>query len=151
MKNSDIADINVYDNNNQLALAVKIQKKLNISELWAEAYYKTLVELGDLPQAPFFLLGSPDRFYLWMQDRKLHKTMKPTYSIDPTPFLKPHYNRFSSSISKESLILVVDNWLDRLVHLGITSDLSSEEEAWLVGSGLLDAIAGGRSAIKLAA
>lgn len=151
MKNSDVTDINVYDKDNQLVLAVKIQKKLNISELWAEAYYKTLVELEDLPQAPFFLLGSPDRFYLWKHDQKQLKTMKPNYSIDPESFLKPHYNRFSSSISKESLILVVDNWLDRLVHLGITSDLSLNEREWLVDSGLLDSIAGGRSVIKLSA
>lgn len=151
MKNSDVADITVYDKDNQLVLAVKIQKKPNISELWAEAYYKTLVEQGDSPQAPFFLLGSPDRFYLWKHDQKLPEIMKPTYTIDPTSFLKPHYNRFSSSIGKESLILVVDNWFDRLVHLGITSDLSSKEREWLVGSGLFDAIAGGRSVIKLAA
>lgn len=77
--------------------------------------------------------------------------VKPNYTLDPTPFLKSHYHRFSTSISKESLILVVDNWLDRLVHLGITSDLSPKEREWLVGSGLFDAIAGGRSVIKLAA
>jgi hypothetical protein len=151
MRNSEVADINVYDKNNQLVLAVKVQKRLNTSKAWAEGFYQAFVEQGALPQAPFFLLGSPDCFYLWKQDQKLPKTMKPTYTIDPAPFLKPHYNRFSSSISKESLILVVDNWLDRLVHLGITSDLSSEEREWLVGSGLLDAIAGGRSVIKLAA
>jgi hypothetical protein len=151
MRDLDVKDITVYDKNNQPILAVKLQKKLNISELWAEAYYKTLVELGQLPQVSFFLLGSPDRFYLWKHDQKLPKTMKPNYSIDPETFLKPHYNRFSSSISKESLILVVDNWLDRLVHLGITSDLSSKEREWLVDSGLFDTIAGGRSVIKLSA
>jgi hypothetical protein len=151
VRNIDVADITVRDKNDQIVLAVKVHRRLNTSEAWAEGYYQVFVELGQLPQVPFFLLGTPDHFYLWKYDEKPTKTMKPSYIIDPTPFLKSHYHRFSTSISKESLILVVDNWLDRLVHLGITSDLSSEEREWLVGSGLFDAIAGGRSVIKLAA
>ena len=140
-----IADIIAYDTNGQLTLVIEIKSKLGTSAQWAAQMRRNILAHGLLPSTPFFLLGLPDHFYLWKDNGITPEVIKPTYEIDPRPFLQPYYEKSglsSETISGKSFELVIVSWLSEI--LGTRSqDSLQDSQKWLLESGLFEAIHGG--------
>ncbi len=147
-------DIAVYDKNSQLVLIVEVKRKLGTSPKWGAELRRNILAHGYLPQTRFFLLATPDRFYLWKDAESLAELVQPDYEIDPTLILKPYSDRTGISIenmSAQSLELIIDAWLDEIMRSDIFPVRYGSTQDWLIESGLYDAIKSGHTILELAA
>lgn len=145
------ADMAIYDKTGQLALVVEVKNKLDTSSIWAAKMRRNMLAHGLMPNASFFLLALPDRFYLWKDAGIVPEIVAPDYEIDPRPFLRSHYNGNDislNSLTGESFELVISSWLNKLLQNDILpSEL--QEQNWLVESGLFEAIRLGHLAAQV--
>ncbi len=151
--NSEI-DIAAYDKNSQLVLIVEVKRKLGTSPEWGAELRRNILAHGYFPQTRFFLLATPDRFYLWKDAESSPKLVHPDYEIDPTLILKPYSDRTGISIenmSEESLKLIINAWLDEIMRSDILPARYGNIQDLIVASGLYDAIEGGHATLELAA
>ena len=133
-------DLAAYDRSGQVMVLVQIKTKLGASREWAERFRRNIIAHGSLPPAKFFLLVLPDRFFLWegaAQSPEEH---------DAGPVLRPYFERAGvtpDAISSAGFELIVSSWLSEVLRADPTLDDSDKLPAWLIESGLLDAIQGG--------
>jgi hypothetical protein len=148
------ADILAFDKHGQLDLIVEVKNKRGTSSEWAAKMRRNMYAHGLLPNAQFFLLALPDKFYLWKNTGKALEVLEPTQVIDPRPFLQPFYEQ--SGISPEVLTgrsfeFIVTSWLNQVLGARRPQDLPQENQDWLVSSGLFDKLSGGRLELEVAA
>ena len=62
-------DLAVYDRFQRLILTVEAKKKSGVSEKWAAQTRRNLVVHGFYPLASYFLLATPEKFFLWTKER----------------------------------------------------------------------------------
>lgn len=140
-------DIVVYDRDNHLVLVVEVKNKLNASAEWAAKLRHNIFAHSEFPNAPYFLMAFPDRFYLWTDQGTHPQNTAPSYTIDARPILQPYVeqsNLMLDQISGSSLDLIVASWLSRLMYSGTSPDELDPTQQWLVESGLYAAVANGR-------
>ena len=140
-----LADIAAFDANKNLVLIVQIKNKVGTNTDWAAKTRRNLITYGNLPEAPFFLLALPDRFYLW-KNEFLPDEIPPTYEVDPSPFLKSYFERTNTQpdkITPHGIELLLLSWLQSLVFFQQTQGLSESADKWLFESGLFTAMQGG--------
>lgn len=146
------ADLAIYDKNGQLVLVVEAKNKLNTTSSWATKMRRNILAHGLMPNARFFLLALPDRFYLWKDAGVVPEIVPPDYEINPKPFLRSYYNGdeiSSNSLTGEGFELVVSSWLIKLLQLdALPSELQDQD--WLIKSGLFNAVKHGRLAAQVA-
>ena len=137
-------DLATYDRNNQLVLVVEVKSKLGAPPEWAARLRRNILAHGTFPNAPYFLMVFPDRFYLWTNTQLNQELIEPTYSIDALPVLQPYLNQSGITVdhvSGQSLELIVASWLNEIIHK--TPDELDASQQWLIDSGLYAAVAGG--------
>ena len=146
------ADMAIYDKTGQLVLVVEAKNKLDTSSIWAAKMRRNMMAHGLMPNASYFLLALPDRFYLWKDAGVVPERVTPDYEIDPRPFLHSHYNGTDislNSLTGKSFELVISSWLNKLLQNDILPpELQGQD--WLVDSGLFEAIKLGRLAPQVA-
>ena len=146
------ADMAIYDKIGQLILVVEVKNKLDTSSSWAAKMRRNMLAHGLMPNARFFLLALPDRFYLWKDDGIAPEIVSPTYEIDPRPFLRSYYNGTEIpiiSLTGESFELIVSSWLSKLLQSdALPPELQKQD--WLIESGLYEAIKLGHLAAQVA-
>jgi hypothetical protein len=150
---SSRADIAVYNNEGKSTLVVEVKNKSGTTAEWAARMRRNIVVHSLLPSARFFLLALPDRFYLW-KDKPLPQVEKPTYEIDPLPFLTPYFEEIGvrpENLSSEGFELLMVSWLNELLQASELPETLKQNNEWLVESGLLDAIKHGRVASEATA
>lgn len=138
-------DLTTYNQDNQLTLIVEVKNRLNASPEWAAQLRRNIFAHGTFPNAPYFLMVFPDRFYLWTDPTTDNGLVKPDYIIDAVPILESYFERAgvtAEEVSSQSLELIVASWLSELIYE--TSDELDLSQTWLIDSGLYQAIAGGR-------
>jgi hypothetical protein len=138
-------DLSVSDRNGKLALVVEVKGKTNASPAWATALRRNILAHGTFPNAPYFLMAFPDKFYLWAGAEA--EQSDPTYTIDARPILQPYFDKAgvtADQISGQSLELIVASWLGELLHSRQAPETLDESLQWLVESGLNDALSGGK-------
>jgi hypothetical protein len=148
------ADILVFDKNGQTALIAEVKNKRGTTSGWAAKMRRNMYAHNLLPDAPFFLLALPDRFYLWNNARITNDASEPTHQIDPMPFLQPYFERSGvapNSITGKSFELIIASWLNQVLRAGSQQDLQDGNQDWLVSSGLFDRLTGGHLALETAA
>ncbi len=64
-------DLAVYDSQHQLVLVVEVKSIAGASPEWAARLRRNILAHGTFPNAPFFLVALPDRFYLRNSDLTL--------------------------------------------------------------------------------
>jgi hypothetical protein len=141
---TDRWDLAAYDQNNQLILVVEVKSKLNVPPEWAARLRRNILAHGTFPNAAYFLMAFPDRFYLWKNTIATQEATEPTYVIDARPILQPYFERADTTaalISGQSLELIIASWLNELIHKA--PDQLDASQQWLLESGLHDAIFGG--------
>ena len=87
---------------------------------------------GILPWARYFLIATPERMYLWKQERPNPAEVPPEFTIDATKVLEPYFQKLHqepSDIGPEAFEFLVLTWLTDIARSGEqTEDRSS---AWL--------------------
>ena len=137
-------DLTAYNRDSQLALVVEVKSKLNATPKWAAQLRRNILAHGTFPNAPYFLMAFPDRFFLWKNTGSNHELLEPTYVIDAHPILQPYFEQSgvtAEQVSGQSLELIVASWLSEVMHT--TPDEVEVAQQWLIDSGLYDAVAGG--------
>jgi hypothetical protein len=137
-------DLTAYNRDNQLVLVVEVKSKLDATPQWATQLRRNILAHGTFPDAPYFLMVFPDRFYLWKNSGSNHELIEPTYVIDARPILQPYFEQSGVTavqVSGQSLELIVALWLNEVMHK--TPDELDASQQWLIDSGLYDAVAGG--------
>jgi hypothetical protein len=143
------ADMAVHGKDQHLQLLVEVKNKRSASKIWAAKMRRNMYAHGLLPEAPFFLLALPDKFYLWKNIGLSTDLIEPDYEINPEPFIKPYYPKAYTpnyDISSEGFELIVSAWLHQILTVP-SVDLLPPNMDWLVSSGVFDAIHHGQ--IKL--
>ena len=127
-------------------LAVETKTKLNASVEWAIGLRHNLLARGVLPDTKFFLIATPDRFFIWKNAEVNSTGDEPTQIIDSKLFLAPYFMRAgitSEDISGSSFELIIISWLSELLYSGITLEQVNGSYQELADSGLQEAIRGG--------
>lgn len=136
----------VYDRTNTLLLVVEVKARLGASPEWGAQLRRNIAAHGLFPEAPYFLLALPDRFYLWSNTATSSDSDAPSFSVNPSPLLRPYFERADISpdqISSQSLELIIASWLNDMIS---RASQKSEDEvpSWLKESGLYEAMSDAR-------
>jgi hypothetical protein len=145
-------DLVAYNRDNQLVLAVEVKGRLDATPEWAAQLRRNILAHGVLPDAPYFLMAFPDKFFLWETSDSINEPVEPMYIIDAHSILSPylnHSNLTPEQVSSSSLELIVASWLNDIMHRQ-PNELSDSQQ-WLIDSGLYDAVAGGKLDQQIAA
>lgn len=127
-------DFVVRSPDNRALLVVEAKNRLNTSADWAAKLRRNLAAQGALPDAPYFLLALPDRFYLWTQQSASLQAVPADYVFEAETVLRPYLDSLKSplhDLSPASFELLVRLWLEDLVRDG-----DQEHPRWLHSSGL---------------
>lgn len=139
-------DIVIYNREGLPTVVVEIKSKSGTDAEWAAKMRQNLLQETAFPLTPYFLLALPDQFYLWTPFNSGIDAL-PSYRIDPAPLLRSYYDRTgipTRELRGASFELVVTSWLGELMRLENFSETTINYTAWLVDSGFLEALKGGR-------
>jgi len=141
------SDITVLDSSGQTVLMVELKARTGTSKDWATMYRRNLAAQGFLPKVPFFLIATPDHFYLWKNAPSAAVAINPDYDVDATEVLDPYYRK--SNLDPQIIIgaafeLIVAAWLADVREGGADNGAAQRRHRWLAKSGLLEALRGGR-------
>ena len=78
---------------------------------------------GVLPWAKYFLIATPERLYLWKQERPNLAEVAPEVTIDATKEFQPYFQKLHqepSDIGPEAFELLVLTWLTDIARAGAT-------------------------------
>jgi hypothetical protein len=137
-------DLATYDRDNRLVLVVEVKSKLDAPPAWAARLRRNILAHGIFPNAPYFLIVFPDRFYLWKNTDVNQEPIEPTYVIDARPVLQPYFDQAgitADQVSGQSLELIIASWLNEIMHAA--PDEIDASQQWLIDSGLYTAVFGG--------
>jgi len=136
-------DIVVYSIDQRPVLIVEAKKKKGASSAWATKMRRNLFAHVQRITAPFFLLVTSDRLFLWV-DSGAPLDAEPDHVADARSIWKRYFPstlQDLDSLSGYSFEMLVASWLNHL-----TSSPKSDMEAnqvWLHESGLFEAIRDG--------
>jgi hypothetical protein len=136
-------DLAVLDSFQRLVLTIETKKKFGVSEKWAAETRRNLVVHGFYPLVTYFLLVTPEKFFLWTQDSNTAEETLPDFVVDATETLKPYLKELGFNIKQidsRTFEDVVAHWLKYDVIYSMNKKNLSD---WLVKSGLAKSIANG--------
>ena len=96
-----------------------------------------------LPDAPFFLIATPERMYFWRQDNSVPDDAPPHFILDGTAELKPYFEGLGQSpenIRGEGLWWIILSWLGDVADSRKQKARTDSSLAWLEESGFLEAL-----------
>jgi hypothetical protein len=140
-------DLSVVNRDGKLVLAIEVKSKINASPEWAAKLRRNMLAHEILPNALYFLMVLPDKFYLWTSSATYISEREPDYTIDARPILDPYFERAgvtADRISGQSLEIIIASWLEEILHLEKPPKNLDASQLWLIESGLYDALAGGQ-------
>ena len=148
------ADLALYNRDGQLIAVVEVKNKLGTSAIWAAQLRRNILAHGGFQNAPYFLLMTPDRIYLWKDAGIAPVLTSPTYEGAAQDILSSYFDQSAiepSEVSGAAFELIVAAWLENLVRVADKPEDLTSEAIWLVESGLLSAIQDGRLEYEVAA
>jgi len=137
------SDIAVVSEFGEPILLVEVKNKRGTSRDWAAKLRRNLVAHGFVPKAPFFLVATPDHFYLWKDTGNGAEEIEPDYDIDPSAITRPLFAS-GEKVGPVEFETKVAIWLSDLLAEqanGVNGELLSH-------SGLREALRGGRLAFE---
>lgn len=134
-------DLEFYNQENQLVLAVEVKSKLNASIEWASQLRMNLLSHGKLLNPQFFLMVFPDRFVLWKDSPISHEPIDPTFTSDASSIFKPYLD--IPGVKNQSLDIfhletIVSSWLNLLIIK--KPDQFEPFEKWVIDYGLYESL-----------
>jgi hypothetical protein len=114
----------VYDRDGQRVAIVDVRTRRGTSTDWATQLRRNLQEFEPVVwRAPFFLIATPDRIYLWKdawrEPGPESKPLPPDLELDGVEVFGPYLEKTRSKLedlSGPGFELVVMSWLQDLVH-----------------------------------
>ena len=141
-------DLAVYDRFQNLILAVEAKKNFGVSEKWAAQTRRNLVVHGFYPLQVYFLLATPEKFFLWMPDRNTLEETTPNFVEDAEKQLEPHLAELGFNIKEiDGYVFeqVIAHWLKYDVMYPIKN---VGRPKWLSESGLSEKILRGNLSLE---
>ena len=89
---------------------------------------------GILPWAKYFLIATPERMYLWKQERPNPAEVPPEFTIDAVKVFQPYFQKLHqepSKIGPEAFELLVLTWLTDIARSGEHKLKQDTSSAWL--------------------
>jgi hypothetical protein len=140
-------DLVAYDDRGQPVLLVEVKSTHQTSERWAARFRSNLLAHRTLPNAPFFLIATPDHLYFWRQNEPSPNEEPPQFTLNAIDELKPYFEKFQQAPEKTSgqaMQLILFSWLVDLAETGELRAKQNTSLRWLSESGLLDAMKSAR-------
>ncbi|MDB5059193.1 MAG: hypothetical protein JWO59_2665 [Chloroflexi bacterium] len=144
--NTLIADAVVYSASRRLQLIVEMKSSTETSTGWAMQLLNSLLDNSDFARAPYILLATLDRFYLWRHSPESEDLQEPVYVAPAADALAPYFEHGAKGLAGASRFgfeMAVLSWLNELVGPQGKKFADKEEYRWLTDSGLYEAIKGG--------
>lgn len=110
----DVADIIARDSAGVPILIAEAKNKRGTSTAWATQVHRNIRSHSTF-WAPFFLLATPDRFYLWNEAPSPESP--PSAAIDPSQLLQPYIQATGlpdTELGASGFELIVTTWLREL-------------------------------------
>ncbi len=149
---SSRADMIAVDATGGSILVVETKNRLRVSALWAAKLRRNLIAHGVVGKAKYFLLATPDRFFLWTNGADEISEVPPTYEFDPSDLLAPYLAAAGitpETVSGHSFELIVGAWLRDLLASDKLPNEIHQKHSWL--SAILDDLKGGHVAYEAVA
>ena len=133
-------DLAVTDRFQRLTLTVEVKKKFGATEKWAVETRINLIVHGFYPVTPYFLLVTPEKFFLWTKENNILEETLPTYIADAQEQLKPYLDELGFNLDK------IDGYtFEQVVALWLKYDVlyptkNIKKAKWVVDSGLAEKI-----------
>lgn len=147
-------DITLYDREGRLLLAVEVKNKRETTPKWAADLRRNLLGHEGFRQTEYFLVLTPDHLYLWRGIKAEAAAVLPDFVADSRALFLPYLQSAGLTLDRLSapvFELMAISWLSDLVHSRREAESLGYDRAWLVESGLLDAVRNGRLSYDLAA
>lgn len=142
---SAAVDFIIESPDQKVQLIVEARTKRSASRVWAAELRRNLLGHRVVPDAPFFLLALPERFYLW-KNAPPNEVVPPDFEADAAEALQPYTTSLHSrltDLTENGFELLIRTWLSDLIHSSYdpkTEPVSPSVSRFLHHSGLLDSI-----------
>lgn len=141
-------DLAVYDRFQRLILTVEAKKKFGTSVKWATQIRRNLVAHGFYPSSSYFLLATPEKFFLWLPESNTPEETMPNFVEDAEKQLKPYLRELGFNLREiDGYVFeqVVAHWLKYGVMYPVGNFVKPD---WLVESGLAAKILRGNLSLE---
>lgn len=133
-------DLLAFGPGGDIVLVGQVKSRLGTSEAWARGFRRNMLAHGTIPRAPFFLIATPERLYLWKQDQPDQNDRPPEFTLDTRKEFQ-HYlgnsTRIFQSMGDGALELIVSSWLTEVAGRNPQQVKNDPSTRWLSDSGLL--------------
>ncbi|MGD1069937.1 MAG: hypothetical protein ABSB15_07340 [Bryobacteraceae bacterium] len=133
-------DLIAYDQAGRVVLLAEAKSRVGTSAEWAARFRRNMLSHGTLPDAPFFLIATPERLYFWKQNHADAPDEPPEFTVDATIEFKPYLDkleRTSRTVSEQALEVLVYLWLTDMAQTGDARSKNDPSMRWLADSGLI--------------
>jgi len=86
-------DFVAYDREGQVLLLAEAKSRRGTSESWAARLRRNMLSHGMLPRSKYFLIATPERMYLWKQERADPGEAPPEFTIDAEKVFRPYFQK----------------------------------------------------------
>lgn len=127
-------DFVAYDRDGQVVLLAEAKSRRGTSESWAAHLRRNMLSHGALPWAAYFLIATPERMYLWKQDRSDPADVPPKFTVDAAKVLNPYFEKLHqepSKIGPEAFELLVLTWLTDITQFDQEKMKKDPASSWL--------------------
>lgn len=140
-------DIAIYSPDGRLQVIVEVKAVVDTDQEWAAQYRRNFLAHEVIPVAPYFLLLTADRAYLWSGNAVSNKEL-PKAQIAINVLLKRFLPKNGSRLIETSLEMATLAWLRDLASASPSALFTGDTKSFLEGSGLLDKIRTGSLALE---
>ena len=146
-------DLAVYNQNRELVLTVEVKTIRNVSEEWASQLRRNILAHGSYPHSRYFLIATPDKFFLWKEQGHNLQAIRPDYVADASTELEPFFKEFGVDLDHISGFIfeqIVARWLKNVMY-PFYRNSDDPIPRWIVESDLEKAVLQGDFQFEMAA
>lgn len=139
------ADLALYDETGRLAAVVEVKNRSGTSRKWAAQTRRNMLAHGTQGESSFFLLVTPDRFYVWKDAGSKPVETMPMYVANAEQLFAPYFTNAKidpGHVTGHAFEFLVGAWLSDLTRSGFPASTSAW--GWLEESGFRTAALNGR-------
>jgi hypothetical protein len=142
-----LPDIVLFSSRGDPLMVVEVKGAVGTTAAWASQLRRNLMVHSGIRPPKYFMLASPDHFFLWDASAQHRPDALPAYEIDAASLLSQY--RLGTELSSEplghsALETVVGSWLQALIAQADAGNEPPPSQEWLTESGLFRDLKGGR-------
>lgn len=132
-------DFLISDKYKQPILAIEVKINSGVSVEWATTLRRNLFAHGFYHLFSYFLLVTPDKFFLWKTRKDNNNLSKPDYVINAKPIIGKYISSTGLTIEElngREFELIISSWISDLLSIQNLKDFPH----WMIESGLAESI-----------